>query len=86
MHQFLQHMEIEESDYTTEEFTDIVALLNELATNTIHNLSGTSWIEQKEAFEKNNKKYLILVDINFEKEGLPSNHGETIIKDILSRR
>lgn len=85
IHRFLSYMSILESDYTENEFSEIDSLLQELAsTGTTHKLSGNSWAAKSTEFVNTGKCYLILVDINFEKEGLPANHGEDLIKQIIT--
>lgn len=86
IHKFLLHMGIDESDYTKDEFEEIEGILSELSTSSITNkFSGTEWSANKNKFEIPDKRYLILVDINFEKEELPKDHGKTLIKEILQK-
>ncbi|WP_159650443.1 hypothetical protein [Vibrio atypicus] len=86
IHEFLRYMEIEESDYTEDEFQEIEAVLTELSnSNVTRKFSGAEWNARKAEFETTDKCYLILVDINFEKEQLPKDHGKTLIREILQK-
>jgi hypothetical protein len=70
-------------DLSSNQFDELITLLNEASQSMLY-LSHRKWLESKESILKNTGTKLFLIDLNFEKEGLPADHGESIICELMS--
>ncbi|WP_199610018.1 hypothetical protein [Flocculibacter collagenilyticus] len=70
-------------DLSHKQFDELITLLNEASQSILH-LSHTKWLEKKENIIETTGTKLFLIDLNFEKEGLPADHGESIICELVN--
>jgi|GEM_PF-3642645 len=70
-------------DLSHKQFDDLITLLNE-ASQSMQHLSHSKWLESKDSIIKTAGTKLFLIDLNFEKEGLPADHGESIICELMN--
>lgn len=81
---FYEHMDKPIPDLSGNQFGELITLLQEAAPS-VHHLSHKEWEIQKETVLDRSGTKLFLIDLNFEKEGLPQNHGEDIICELIGR-
>jgi len=70
-------------DLSHKQFDDLITLLNEASQSMLH-LSHSKWLESKESIIKTAGTKLFLIDLNFDKEGLPADHGESIVCELMN--
>ena len=80
---FYQHLKKGVPDLSTSQFEALIAIFKD-ATQSILNLSHADWLNQKDTILKKNGIKLFLIDLNFEKEGLAPNHGESIVCELIN--
>jgi hypothetical protein len=80
---FYKHVGQGVPDLSLSQFDNLITLLNE-ASNSMVNLSCSEWEERKDNILKEEGAKLFLIDLNFEKEGLAVDHGESIICELMS--
>lgn len=79
---FYKHLDKGVPDLSHSQFDNLIKLLNE-ASDSMLSLSNADWQRSKGDILKKDGTKLFLIDLNFEKEGLPVDHGESIVCELM---
>ncbi|MCI2282364.1 hypothetical protein L3081_01835 [Colwellia sp. MSW7] len=80
---FYKHLDKGVPDLSHSQFDNLIKLLKE-ASDSMLSLSNADWEKSKDDILKKDGTKLFLVDLNFEKEGLPADHGESIVCELMN--
>ncbi|WP_445945872.1 hypothetical protein [Shewanella sp.] len=80
---FYKHLDKGVPDLSHSQFDNLIELLKE-ASDSMLSLSNADWQRSKGDILKKTGTKLFLVDLNFEKEGLPADHGESIVCELMN--